>query len=124
MLFVCNFNMTLAASGTLEVDSKFQYLHALVRREALSQFDLLSDDVESTETLDVDYIIRGLAQYFYHVNFLSKQKHEMRHGMKKMRSLTIRHYGARLIDLNEYLASFLGVTLTGKIGVTELNEIL
>ena len=39
-------------------------------------------------------------------------------------SLTIRRYAARLIDLNEYLASFLGATLTDKIGVTELNGIL
>ena len=30
----------------------------------LRQFDSLSSDVEITETLDVDYIIRGLAQYF------------------------------------------------------------
>ena len=41
-----------------------------------------------------------------------------------MCSLTVRRYGARLIDLNEYLASFPGETLTDKIGVTELNKIL
>ena len=43
--FVCNFNMTLAASGTLEVDEKFQYLRTVLRREALCQFDLLSAEV-------------------------------------------------------------------------------
>ena len=32
-------------------------------------------------------------------------------------------YAARLIDLDEYLASFPGVTLTDYIGVTGLNEI-
>ena len=31
-LFICNFNITLAASGTLEADEKFQYLRTLVRR--------------------------------------------------------------------------------------------
>ena len=31
---------------------------------------------------------------------------------------------ARLIDLNEYLASFLGENLNDKIGVTKLNGIL
>ena len=86
LLFVCNFNMTLTASGTLEAGTKLQYLRTIVRREVLRWFDLLSAYVESTETLDVDYIIRGLAQYFYHVNFLSKQKHEMRHGMKNAQS--------------------------------------
>ena len=45
-------------------------------------------------------------------------------GMEKPRSLTVRRYAARLIDLNEYLASFLGATLTDKIDVTELNKIL
>ena len=48
----------------------------------------------------------------------------MRWGTKKPRSLTLRFYAALLIDLNEYLASFPGATLTYKISVTELKEIL
>ena len=61
MLFDCNFNMTLTASGTLEAGAKFQYFCTIVCREVLRWFDLLSAAVESTETLDVDYFIRGLA---------------------------------------------------------------
>ena len=48
----------------------------------------------------------------------------MHRGMKKPRSLAVRSYVARLIDLNEYLVSFPGETLTGKIGVIELYGIL
>ena len=48
----------------------------------------------------------------------------MRRGMKKTCSLNVRRYAARLIEPNEYLASFLGATLTDKIGVTQLNDIL
>ena len=124
LLFVPNFNVTLAASGMLEVVSKFQYLGTLFRRGALRQFDLLSDDVQSIETLDVDYIIRVLAQYFPPVNSLSEQKRAILSWMKKRRSLTVRRYAERLIDLNEYLASFPGADFTDNIGVTELNEIL
>ena len=124
LLFVRYFNTALAALGMLEAGSKYQYLCTIVRGEALRQFDSLSADVESAEILNVDYIIRGLAQYFPPVNSLSKQKRAMRRGMKKMRSLTVSRYAARLIDLNEYLASFPWVNLTDKIGVTELNEIL
>ena len=62
-MFVRNFNMPLAASGTLEAGVNYQYLCNLVLREALCQFDLLFADVEGTETLKVDYIIRGLYQY-------------------------------------------------------------
>ena len=43
---------------------------------------------------------------------------------EKPRSLTLRRYVARFIDLNEYLVSFPGATSTVKISVTELNEIL
>ena len=39
LLFVRNFNMTLAALGTLEAGTKYQYLHTLVRGEALRKFD-------------------------------------------------------------------------------------
>ena len=122
MLFIRNFNMTLAASGTLEEGVMYQYLSTLFRREALHQFELLSADVKGTETLNADYIIRGLAQYFPLVNSLSKKKRTMHNGMKKIRSLTVRRYLALLIDLDEYLASFPGSTLTDEIGVTKLNE--
>ena len=64
MLFVRNFNMILTASGTLEAGAKYKYLCTLVHGEALHQFDLLSADVEVTGNLNIDYIIRGLAQYF------------------------------------------------------------
>ena len=47
-----------------------------------------------------------------------------RSGMKKLRGIKVRCYAARLIHLHEYLASFPGATLSYKIGVTELNEIL
>ena len=48
----------------------------------------------------------------------------MRRVKKKTRSLKVRHYAARLIYLNEYLAFFLGTTFSDKIYVTELNDIL
>ena len=57
-----NFNMTLVASGTMDMGAKIKYLLTLVRREALRQFDLLSADVESTRTLNVGDLIKGLVQ--------------------------------------------------------------
>ena len=58
-MFVRNFNMTLASSGTLEAGDKIQYLRTLVHREALRQFNSLSADVESTQTLNVyDILLR------------------------------------------------------------------
>ena len=73
LLFVKSFNMTLTQSGALQADAKYQYLRTLVREEVLRQFDLLSADVEGTETLNIDYIIMGLALYFPPVNYLSKE---------------------------------------------------
>ena len=65
LLFILNFDMTLAATGMLDMDEKIHYLRTLVRGEELCQFGLLSADVENTETLNVDYYIKGLALYFY-----------------------------------------------------------
>ena len=62
--------MTLAESGMLEAGAKYQYLCTLVRGELLFQFESLSADVEGTETLNIDYIIMGLAQYFPPVYYL------------------------------------------------------
>ena len=62
LLFVYNFNLTLPASGGLEAGVKYQYLRNLVCGEALRLFDLLYVDLKGTETRNIDYIIRGLAQ--------------------------------------------------------------
>ena len=83
LLFVRKFSITLVASGMLEAVAKYQYLCTIFRGELLRQFDSLSGGVEGTETLNVDYIIRGLSQYLFHVNFMSKQKGAMRREMKK-----------------------------------------
>ena len=107
MLFFRNFNTTLVVSGTLEAGVKCQYLCTLVRGEALRQFDSLSVDVEGTETLNVDYIIRCLSQYFPPVNLLKIEAHNASWN-EKPRSLSVRRYAACLIDLNQYLESFLG----------------
>ena len=48
----------------------------------------------------------------------------MRRCMKKLRRLKVRSYEARLIGLNEPLASFPGAPIADKIGVTEINEII
>ena len=64
LLFIRNFNMTLTATGTLEMDTKIQYICMLIRGGALHQFELLSADVESKEKLNVDFYIRGLVLYF------------------------------------------------------------
>ena len=61
---------------------------------------------------------------FFSCDLISKQKRTMRRCMKKPRSLKVRRYSAHLIHLNDYLASLTGATMTDKIGVTELNDIL
>ena len=43
---------------------------------------------------------------------------------EKMRSLKLKRYAARLIDLNGYWDSFPGATLSDKIDVTELNDVI
>ena len=50
LLFVRNFQMTLATTGTLETEAKVHYLCTIVRGEELNQFDLLSSDMENTDT--------------------------------------------------------------------------
>ena len=64
----------------------------------------------------------GLAQYS--PLWISFQNRSTQCAVEwKPRSLYARRYVAHSIDLNEYLASFLGATLTEKLVVTELNKI-
>ena len=43
-------------------------------------------------------------------------------GTRKPRGFKIRRYAACLVDLNEYLAVFPGVTITENVCVTELDK--
>ena len=62
LLLVCNFKSTFAATGTLEMEAKFQYLCTLLCGKELYQLDMLPDDVKNTITLlTVDYVLKGLA---------------------------------------------------------------
>ena len=81
-MFVRNFNITPAASGTVEVSAKYQYLRTLVCVKVFRLFDFFTDNVECTQTLNIDDIIRDLTQYFSTVKLPSKQKLAMRQGMK------------------------------------------
>ena len=83
LLFIRNFNMIIAITGTLETDTMVQYPCTLFCGEALCQFDLLSTDVENTDTsLTVDDILKGLACNSPLVNSISKQMRAMRRCMK------------------------------------------
>ena len=64
LFFIRNLNKTLAATWTLDMNAKIQYLCTLVRGKALHQFELLCADVKNPETLNLDYYIQGLAFYF------------------------------------------------------------
>ena len=65
LLFVQNFQITLAATETLETKAKLHYHCTLVRGEALRQLDLVYDDKNNTKTLlDVYDLLMGLSWYF------------------------------------------------------------
>ena len=57
--------MTPVASGMLVTDVKVNYLRTIFCLEVLTQFDLLSADVEGTNPFTVENIILGLASYFF-----------------------------------------------------------
>ena len=61
LLFLQNFNITLAVSGTLATDKNIQYICTLVCVKLLCRFDLLSADVEVAHPINVEASILGLA---------------------------------------------------------------
>ena len=68
LLFVCDFNINLEASGMLKAGINIQYHCMMVRGGALSKFDEFSAKVESSSPEDFKYIILGLGTYFFPVN--------------------------------------------------------
>ena len=62
LLFMQNFKISVEASGTLAASPKLQYICTQILGEALRQFDALCDQVESTNTTDLNHIILGLGK--------------------------------------------------------------
>ena len=103
-MFIRNFNMTLAVSGTLKAGAKVQYLCTMVCVEALHHFDALSDEVESSTPETLTSIILGLGTYLPPIYALSKQKRVMRRRIRKLRGLKLIRYAACLVELHKYLS--------------------
>ena len=71
ILSVRNLQMTLVAMVTLETVAMVHFIHTLVHGEALRHFYLLSAYVENIDTyLNIDYLLKSLAWYFFPVNLL------------------------------------------------------
>ena len=80
-----DFNMNLAASGTLETNMNVQYIYMIVRGEELRQFDLFYDDVEGMEPLTAEAIILGLAAYFFQLVFTEEKSRNVPRNEKAAR---------------------------------------
>ena len=65
---------------------------------------MLSVEVGSTTSENLNCIILGLGTYFSAVNVMLKQKRAMRFGMRKPCISKVRRCAARMIDINKYLA--------------------
>ena len=75
--------MTLEESGTLTADAKIHYICTMIHGKALCQIDMLSNEVVSTTSKNLKFIILGLDTYYFLLNALSKQKFVMRSKMRK-----------------------------------------
>ena len=64
LLFVSNFKTSLAAAEKLATGAKTQQICYIVSGEAINNLESLSDDVEGTNTLTVENIIKELDSYF------------------------------------------------------------
>ena len=93
--------MTLVASCMFNTGANIQYLHMLVRGEALRQFDMLSAEVRSATSENLTFIILGFCAYFFPVNAVLKKKPTIHHGMRKPRVLKSRQYSDCLIVLKK-----------------------
>ena len=76
----------------------------------------------STTSEHLKSIILGLGMYFFPLNTQSKQKCVMHQGMRNLCNLNIRRYADCMIDLNKYLAVFIGSRASDKICEMQLNE--
>ena len=90
------------------MSGKIQYLQILIRGEALHEFYALLDMIGTLpKKKDSDYFVTRYV--FFCINLLLNKNHVMCSRRRKLRVLKIRCYAAHMFELNNYLASFLGL---------------
>ena len=105
LLFIHNLSLTFAVTGTLEMDANIQYLRTLVCGEALGQVYLFFPDIEYTETLNVNWYIKGLALYFSQWIFFQNKSVQCAAEWKAAHPKNMTLCGA--LDLSEWIFGFL-----------------
>ena len=80
---------------------KHLFIRTWLRGEALHGFDTISAHIEHTAKVHLKQTILSLGTYLFPINELYKKKCAMRRITKKPHELEVRHYTARMIDLNQ-----------------------
>ena len=92
--------------------------------QELREFDKLQSQYGGVINNHLKLIHKGLLEYFFPINALSKQKRVMRRAIRKPRSMTLKRFAARLTVMNYFLPLFPGSDASNKMEMEELNEIL
>ena len=102
-----NFKIAINGRRTTSVVVRINYLHMVIRGEALIRFDELARHNNGITCAHLEHIMEGLLGYFSPINALSKQKRVMCRAIYKPRDLPFKSFTAQLKELNYYLPLFL-----------------
>ena len=119
-----NFKIVIDGTGTTSVKGRINYLHRMLRAEALIKFDELTSQNCGTTNAHPKHITEGLLGYSPLINALSNQKRVMRRTMNETRKIMFKNFDAQLTGINNYMPHFPGSIEAKKMGPEELNKIL
>ena len=86
--------MMFQVPGNIVAGAKNQYICTLLNVELFCFFYTICTYIGHTTSAHLKYILLGLGIYFFPMNLLSKQKHEMQ---QIMRELKLMCYAAHMI---------------------------
>ena len=119
-----NFKIAINGRRTTSVVVRINYLHMVIRGEALIRFDELARNNNGITCAHLEHIMEGLLGYFSPINALSKQKRVMCRAIYKPRDLPFKSFTAQLKELNYYLPLFPISINSNNMAPKELNNIL
>ena len=96
----------------------------MLHGQELSEFDKIQSQYGGAASNHLKLIQEGLLEYLFSINALSKKKLAMRRTMRKPRSMSFKHFAARLTEINNFLTLFPGSDASKKMEMEELNKIL
>ena len=106
--FVRNLSKVYVGQNLTTGPQQYACIRRLLDDNSLTVFELSAAELDNPTVLNAEAILKNLRDQLFPQRALQQQKRYMRRSLRKPRTISIRMYINRVLELNDQLASYSG----------------